>query len=152
MLRPPPPIERILAPTDFGAPSLVATQYAARLALDLGVWLTLLHVLPEPNEMIGIVPGATTREELATLRAHAETRMAAVEADVRALGLARVITVIDDAPSVARAILAHSASGRIDLIVMATHGRHGLPRAVLGSVADHVIRSAHCPVLTMRPE
>jgi nucleotide-binding universal stress UspA family protein len=51
-----------------------------------------------------------------------------------------------------RAILARAEAGRADLIVMGTHGRRGLPRALLGSVAEKVVRTAGCPVLTVRAE
>jgi len=146
-------IERILAPTDLGAPSQVAVLYAARLARDLAASITIVHVLTPPNQMVGIVPGASVDEELDTARANATDLMAALEADVRALGLARIVTHVDAAASTtARAILVRAALDQSDLIVMATRGRSGLPRAVFGSVADAIVRTASCPVLTLRPD
>ncbi len=144
-------IERILTTTMFNPPSHVAVMFAARLAVDLGASLTVLHVMPMPNEMIGIVPGATVAEEVETARAIAERRMALVEVEVRAAGVAHVETAIDVSSMTARAIMARAVSAACDLIVITTHGRGGLPRMVLGSVADAVVREAACPVLTIRP-
>ncbi len=145
------PIRRILTTTMFTAPSHVAVMYAARLASDLCATLTVLHVAPIPNEMIGIVPGASVSEEMDTLRASAEKRMSSVEAEVRGAGVTRVETIIEFSGTVARAIMARAVSSSCDLIVITTHGRGGVPRMILGSVADAVVREAACPVLTIRP-
>ena len=145
------PIKRILTTTVFTPPAHVAVMFAARLAADLGASLTVLHVIAIPNQMIGIVPGASVDEEVDTVRAIAEERMAWVESEVRAAGVAQVETVIEASPMIARAIMRRAVSGGCDLIVITTHGRGGVPRLVLGSVADVVVREAACPVLTIRP-
>ena len=152
MAHPPFPIARILAPTDFTPLSHVAVLYAARLAMGLGARVTIQHVLTTPNEMVGIVPGASVAEELETTRTIAEEQMNWIESEVRALGLALVETAIDASSSPARAILNRAATERASLIVLATHGRSGLPRMFIGSVADVLIRTATCPVLTIRPD
>jgi len=145
------PIRRILTTTMFTDAANVAVMFAARLAVDLNAALTILHVMPMPNEMVGIVPGASVDEEIQTTRAVAETRMAMVEAEVRAAGVERVETVIDVSSTTARAIIERAVSRACDLIVITTHGRGGVQRIVLGSVADAVVRGAACPVLTVRP-
>jgi universal stress protein A len=140
-------IARILAPTDFSPASLAATERAADLASDLGATLSLIHVLALPNEMIGIVPGATVGEELAGTRARAKRELAACTTHLAARGARDVEIVIDEAVSYVDAIVAHARTGRFDLIVMATHGRSAIGRLLLGSVAEGVLRGAPCPVL-----
>jgi nucleotide-binding universal stress UspA family protein len=129
----------------------VAVIFAARLAVDLGASLTILHVMTMPNQMVGIVPGASVDEELQTTRAVAESHMVLVEAEVRAAGVERVETLIDVSSATADAIIGRAVSRACDLIVITTHGRGGVQRLILGSVADAVVRGASCPVLTVRP-
>jgi nucleotide-binding universal stress UspA family protein len=145
-------IARVLVPTDLSPPSLVAAQYAARLAVALGASITLLHVLPNANEMIGIVPGASVAEELKETRAAATMALAAVESTLAAGGFLRVSHLIDLAPSRTRGIVDRGRSSSFDLIVMASHGRSAIGRMVLGSVAASVLREAHCPVLMVRSD
>ena len=145
------PVRRILTTTMFTDAANVAVMFAARLAVDLNASLTILHVMTMPNEMVGIVPGASVDEEIATMRGVAQTRMALVEAEVRAAGVEHVETVIDVSSTTAHAIIDRAVSRACDLIVITTHGRGGVQRIVLGSVADAVVRGAACPVLTVRP-
>ena len=58
--------------------------------------------------------------------------------------------VVEGSPKVE--IIQYARTQNIDLIVLATHGRTGLPHVIMGSVAESVVRSAPCPVLTVRPE
>jgi nucleotide-binding universal stress UspA family protein len=140
-------ITRILAPTDFSPASRAATRRAADLAADLGAALSLLHVLALPNEMIGIVPGATVGEELGNTRARAKRELVAMQVELERRGAGEVDVVVDEAGSYVDAIVAHARTGRFDLIVMATHGRSAIGRLLLGSVAEGVLRGATCPVL-----
>ena len=64
-------------------------------------------------------------------------------------GFAASSQVIQGRP--AQVVVKHAATTGTDLVVMATHGRTGLPHAVLGSVAERVLRAAPCPVLTVKP-
>ncbi len=146
------PIKRILTTTVFTPASQVAVMFAARLAADLRASLIVLHVADVPNQMIGIVPGATVAaEEADDARGDLKTRMAAIEAEVRGEGVAHVEMLLDFSAQAARTIMARAVSSSSDLIVIATHGRGGVPRMVLGSVADVIVREAACPVLTIRP-
>jgi nucleotide-binding universal stress UspA family protein len=61
-----------------------------------------------------------------------------------------IVPVVETAISVPNALVEYAKANAIDLIVIGTHGRGGLERALLGSVADHVIRLAPCPVLSVR--
>jgi glycine betaine transporter len=131
-------VERILFPTDFSPSSLQALPQAEELARRFGAELIVLHVdfaptiydLPEAGE-----PASKRAVERAVdlLRAH----------DFRARGIVSHGFPIDEIVRVA-------ASERADLIVMGTHGRTGLKHALMGSVAEGVVRHAGCAVMTVR--
>jgi len=141
---------RILVPTDFSPMSEQAAISAATLARSAGGRLTLLHVYNPPSAMMP--DGSTfppTPEQLvaATLRvdhelAEARRGLVARVGDINV----ETISLIGDA---AHEILEAAASGEYDLIVMGTHGRSGLRRLLLGSVAEKVLRRAQIPVLTV---
>ncbi|MFO0958057.1 MAG: universal stress protein [Isosphaeraceae bacterium] len=133
----------ILYPTDFSACSEAAIPMARALAREQGAKLVLLHIAP-----IEIIPdGAYVvpmdldayREALDELRRRLEgpDMKLAIETDIRQGDAADEILKAADA-------------WRSDLIVMGTHGRTGLGRLVLGSVAEAVMRHANCPVLTIK--
>lgn len=86
---------------------------------------------------------------VAAEREEAEGTLAALTAQLEAAGVTVRTCVIEGHPGTA--IVDAAAREHADVIVMATHGRGGLGRAVLGSVADHVVRHAPCPVLLVRP-
>lgn len=137
-------ITRILVPTDFSETSDAALDYAKELAATLGASIHLVHVFEDPYRVAafapevygGVSPGL---REAAIARAERELR-------------ARVPESFDllTGPT-AQAIVDCAAERGADLIVMGTHGRTALAHLVLGSVAEHVVRTARCPVLTIRP-
>jgi nucleotide-binding universal stress UspA family protein len=140
---------RIVVPTDFSACSDEAWELAQRLAGALGSELVLVHVLVEaPLWSEGPFTMARTREVFEAarqwVRAELETRAEAA----RAKGLAVRTVLREGAPH--EEIAALSTDERADLVVLGTHGRGGVNRALLGSVADRVVRLAPCPVLTVR--
>jgi nucleotide-binding universal stress UspA family protein len=87
-------------------------------------------------------------ELLEGLIAHAERQLAVLKQSASALGLAINTAVVSGRP--AHAIVEHAKDGGFDLIVMGTHGRTGLSHAMMGSVAERVVRRAPCPVLTVQ--
>src|SRR3990172_4207161 len=130
-------VRRILHPTDFSRASGAAFLKALALAKESRAELLLVHVLLPTTPFIGdgyISP--KTYEEL-----EASARRGAQRARVKAVLLEGV--PYDRIARVAR-------SKRADLIVMGTHGRSGLSKFFLGSVAERVIALAPCPVLTVR--
>jgi nucleotide-binding universal stress UspA family protein len=142
-------IKRILVPVDFSAPSRAALWRARELAATLGASVEILHVLdlPTPRHIAaeGYVP--VPPEFVREMRRRAEERLeewlatANVAADVqRSLGQGRPADEIVDC----------ARDRSVDLIVMGTHGRGGVSHVLLGSVAEKVIRTAPCPVLTVR--
>ena len=142
--------ERILVPTDFSEGSEEAWRLAQRLARALTAELVLVHVFVEAPLYAEGGPMSTdkTRGFYLAARAWVEQELGKWAAPVRAAGLVVRESVRVGPPH--REIVAAAADERPSLIVIGTHGRGGVERALLGSVADRVIRTAHCPVLSVR--
>ena len=141
-------IQKILCPTDFSAASEHALQEAIDLAKVLNAKIKVVHVFQRP---IGIaLEGAPVTIEAAEQfleQAHAELQksLQGVHESWLAKGVDLEVELIEGAPYAA--IVEEAA--QCDLVVMATHGRTGFQRFVLGSVAERVVRTAPCPVLTI---
>jgi nucleotide-binding universal stress UspA family protein len=145
-----PPISRILVPTDFSPNSREATAWAADLAGRYRASITLVHVY-QPVSMIlpeGFV--LKSAEDIAELLASLNAALAEAKDQLAAAapGLEVDATLLQGAPFAE--IVRHARENGFDLIVVGTHGRTGLKHALLGSVAEKVVRKAHCPVLTVR--
>jgi nucleotide-binding universal stress UspA family protein len=141
---------RIVHPSDFSPASRPALRKAIELAKSHRAQLFVVHVL----SMLPVVPDTyvaptvwddlergqqiTARRQLARLVATAKA------AGVRASGVVLDIGVTHER------IVQFARARRADLIVIGTHGRSGLTRALLGSVASRVLATARCPVLTVR--
>jgi universal stress protein A len=142
-------INRILVPIDFEETSLAALAYAGTLARSLGTTVTLVHVFDDV-----FAAAAYTPDVYAPLPPQVRERvMGELQEKLAALlpalgGDAHRADVI--AGTAADGIVEHAREKAIDLIVMGTHGRRGLAHALLGSVAERVLRTAPCPVLTVR--
>jgi nucleotide-binding universal stress UspA family protein len=142
-------VERILVPTDFSVCAEGAFNLAQSLAAPLGAELVLLHVLVEaPPFSEGLFSSERVREVYAAVRRWAEAELVKWADTARAAGLKVRTDLRVGAPF--REIVTTAAEEQADLLVMGTHGRSGLGRFLLGSVADRVIRLAPCPVLTVR--
>jgi nucleotide-binding universal stress UspA family protein len=142
-------ITRILVPVDFSANSERALHYAARLAGQVGASVELLHVVEDFT--YGVLPEVyvpNLPDLMQETINNAVERMASLKASVFPHG-----SDVDTVAYVGRpalTIVEHAKAGGFDLIVMGTHGRTGLPHLFMGSVAEQVLRAAHCPVLTVR--
>ena len=141
---------KILCATDFSDAGLAAETQAAALAHALGAELVYVHVTVEAV-LYGEGPFGTAdlQEVYDAQRRWAEDTLAqrvkAAEAKgLRARSVHRVGVAHDEVVAAAQAESA-------DMLVMGTHGRAGLDRFLLGSVAERVVRLAPCPVLTVRP-
>lgn len=141
-------IKRILVPVDFSPHADVAVDYARLLANALDASITLAHVCEIPHAMVGIVPGASPQGDLAQEREAASKLMDRMVASLGEADRARIEKVILTG-SPTQAIVDRAKTDHYDLIVMGTHGRRGLARVVMGSVAEGVVRGAECPVLTV---
>jgi universal stress protein A len=147
-----PTLNRILVPIDFSPSSKAALEYATFLAGAVGSQIEVLHVW-EPAGSLG--PDTVAMLPVSAGRASWEQTRADVRRDVDRFlqqsgirGVALQVAVEAGEPS--EAILATSRKSGADLIVMGTHGRTGLSRLLLGSVAEAVLRRSSCPVLTIR--
>jgi nucleotide-binding universal stress UspA family protein len=136
----------ILHPTDFSRHSDYALRFACSLARDHRSKLVIVHVEPT------LGPELVTSGEAAS-RLEPENHLAKLWAEVRQVQPTDPSIVVehrlaegDPAPAIVRAAKEVNAG----LIVMATHGRTGLERLLMGSVAEQVLRHATCPVLTIR--
>ncbi|GAB5536946.1 MAG: universal stress protein [Rubricoccaceae bacterium] len=144
-------IRHILVPRDFSPPSESALVVALRLAARADATLHLVHVdvLAEdpygtPSEAAG--PATRLRERLKGLIDH--DRSDGVPFDPKSVRMEHaVFHEVAAGPTIAQ----HAADIEADLIVMGRHARRGLGRAVLGSVAEHLVREAPCPVATVVP-
>ena len=140
---------KILHPTDFSDCAAEAQEEASRLARVLGAELVLLHVSVEaPLYAEGLIGVKDVRKVYEAQRKWAEETLDARAAALRDTGVTSRALVRVGVP--AEEIVKAAAEEGVDMIVMGTHGRGGLSRFFLGSVADRVIRTARCPVLTVR--
>jgi nucleotide-binding universal stress UspA family protein len=141
---------RILWPTDFSPLAKAALPHAVGLAAETGAELVLLHVLPSlaaytTPELAGALSVSLQRKT----RTVAQKELRRLERQVKAPNI-RMQTVLTEGVPFLQ-ILREANRLRCDLIVLATHGRTGLVHAIMGSVAENVLRRAPCPVLTVRP-
>ena len=141
-------IDKILCPTDFSAASQRALSDAMALAALVDARIKVVHVFQRP---IGVsVETAPVTMEAATAflaEAQKEARRAlgALHEEWSDKGVELEVALLEGAPHAAIVEESKYAS----MIVMATHGRSGLQRFLLGSVAERVVRMAHCPVLCL---
>lgn len=135
---PAPPLERLLCAVDFSPPSRTAMLAAAVLAAERGATLELVHAIAAPGPELA---------DMVRLRAEDLLRSWAGEAQLRA-GVAVDVRVVEG--RAAEKILECACGGAHDLVVLGTHGRTGIARALLGSVAEQVIRRAERSVLVVR--
>jgi len=154
-------MKHILVATDFSETLESALREGAKLAALGGARLTLLHVIFTQSVSETLL-GLDTLEHLALAADQAGDRTSALasltEEAQHKLGaeVAKLpekpsnfeTAVIEGRPS--SEIAAYASTHDVDLIVMGTHGRSALGKAFLGSVADHVIRIAECPVMVVR--
>jgi universal stress protein A len=142
---------RILVPTDFSAPSNAALTLAKKVATMSGASLHLLHVVEDPFATPAYVadgfvpPPPELRERWLQ---GARTLLCTQLTPEEQASFRSTQSVMFGAP--ARTIVAHAKASGIDLIVMGTHGRGAVQHLLMGSVAERVVRSAVCPVLTVR--
>jgi len=141
-------VKLILVPTDFTEPSERALDAAMDLARLLGAAIELLHVNIDPTFVVP-PPGDIMAVPIDISRAvaTAEEQLEAAVARVRAGGLA--VTGASESGRMHTEIVDHARKIGADMIVMGTHGRHGIGHALLGSVAEKVVQHAPCPVLVV---
>jgi universal stress protein A len=140
------PFRSILSPIEFDDPSLLALGLAREMATDHGATLHLLHVA---GKLRGIGEAEISQEPQSVGEQQARARLTQI-AQQHLTGLRYEIhTVSASETAVAKAVVRKAAEVNADLVILKTHGRTGLQHLLLGSVADEVVRTAPCPVLTL---
>ena len=136
------PIKTILFPADFSDNSKYAFALATSLARDNGARIIALHTYttPLPDYTLGVPP--LPEENPAALEANLR-RLYPADASLRVESCVREGYAPKEIVNVA-------LEAKADLIVMGTHGRSGVKRLLMGSVAEHMVRKAPCPVLTVK--
>jgi len=147
-------MKKILVPTDFSKPALIATEVAADIAKRSGAELTLLHVVEGASEESINVEGEATysgswEDKLFTMRLieKAKKQMSKAIADPKLDGVKvrqelRLGTPYHGMNSII-------SDRKVDLVVMGTSGRSEIEQMIIGSNTEKVVRNSHCPVLTM---
>jgi nucleotide-binding universal stress UspA family protein len=156
--------EKVLLALDGSRLSDSAVPHALAVAKPLGAEMVLLQVVDSVGHIVsqytpaGFEPGPdrvaveVAEQAVGTQRSAAEQHMSEVKRQLEAEGIANVsIEIVEGSPG--DMICGRAEELGCDLVVMATHGRSGLGRAVLGSVADYVVRhTPHAAVLLVRPQ
>ncbi|MGE5246066.1 MAG: universal stress protein [Betaproteobacteria bacterium] len=142
-------ITRVLVPLDLGQSSGPTLDYARTLARPFRASLVLMHVVPNPYvtsaSEVYIPP---PQQFLETIQRDARSALDGLLTDAdRAEFKAETVVRVGDPVA---EIVEYARVRPVDLIVMGTHGRTGVAHLVLGSVAERVVRTAPCPVLTIR--
>jgi nucleotide-binding universal stress UspA family protein len=144
-------ISKILVPTDFSTGAQEALDYGVDLFAGGGVEIVVLHVIEPlyyatPADLYGASANLSMLLDEQTRVAKEQLAQLARRLEKRRL---RIRTVLQTG-SPYQLILETADKLKVDLIVMATHGRTGLSHLLMGSVAEKIVRAARCPVLTVR--
>ncbi|MBX3160419.1 MAG: universal stress protein [Deltaproteobacteria bacterium] len=143
----PPRFQHVFVPTDYSEEARHATELAAELVVPGGEGITLFHVLELPVALTGEALVPDVYRDLGDVSAKS---LDAAAADLRARIDAPVTTRQRIGRPGSETLAALESDRTVDLVVMGSHGRTGLQRMLLGSVAEKVVRHARCPVLVTR--
>ena len=143
--------QKILVPVDFAPRSTEAVRRAVDIAQHYSASITLVHVYEPVDYALPEGYVLYTSEQIGVMTTEFEARLDRLRRDVEALGFTRIETHLLTGSAPAE-IVAYAEEAGFDLIIMGTHGRKGVAHMLMGSVAERVLRSAHCPVLTIKSE
>jgi nucleotide-binding universal stress UspA family protein len=139
-------LQRILLPTDFSETAAAARSYGLDLARAFGAVLHVLHVIEPPVYYNSAFGGYVPDPE--TLESYAKAGLDNWIPEGDGAGLTVTTEFVTGTPFVE--IVSAAKRHACDLVVIGTHGRGALAHALIGSVAERVVRKAPCPVLTVR--
>lgn len=142
------PFKKILVPVDFSACSAEALRVAADMSQRYDAAISIVHCYEPMTYMVPEGHVFYTAAQMESLFSEFAKALASAKKDAEAAGAKRVDTQQLEGIA-ASEIVEFARKGGFDLIVMGTHGRTGLKHALLGSVAEKVLRRAPCPVLTV---
>jgi len=141
--------KKILVPTDFSEGSGKAVHFATAIALEHGASIELMHAFEIPS--VAFLEGSmiATPAMVADISGLAQKQLDVAADQIREAGVEVSAHLLQ---GVAYTEITRAAQDLgCDLVVMSTHGRTGLRHALIGSVAERVVRTAPIPVLTLRP-
>ena len=142
--------KHILVPVDGSGTGLVAVGKAVELAKVFDSWITLVHVIDQyPFVGVGTDYAFGQTEYITAATANANQALSSAESVVTAAGL-RCTRQVVEGHVMEDGILQAAKSSSADLIVMGSHGRHGLEKLLLGSVTQRVLSHTTLPVLVVR--
>jgi nucleotide-binding universal stress UspA family protein len=145
----------LLAPVDFSDYSIRAATHAYELSKAVGGQLHMLHVVVPHHSLLPLIPlvaDAERARELAreaSMVEQAEAELARLKAEW--MENSPTVTTLALVGSPAARIRDYAAEQNVDLIVISTHGRTGVEHMLIGSVAEKLVRTAHCSVTVLRP-
>ncbi|MHC4197681.1 MAG: universal stress protein [Planctomycetota bacterium] len=142
-------IKRILCPVDYSVSSSEAMKYAAHIAGEEGAKVCLIHVVDVRSfgheSPLDLEVPKPTPENLERVKKELVEDLFQ-EKGGKGVDVEAIVVVGKPVEEILKA----AKEQQIDMIVMGTHGRTGIPHVIVGSVAENVIRKASCPVLTVR--
>ena len=145
--------EKILVCLDGSTLSEQILPYAKEQAKKFKSKVTLIQAVPTPSSVpsaTGSVTGPALKEQIDAEQHKAQLYLGKIAKELASEGVDTDYAAVSGAPG--QAIVQYARENVIDLIAIATHGHSGIKRAVLGSVADHVIRQSHLPMLVIKPK
>jgi nucleotide-binding universal stress UspA family protein len=143
-------VSKILYPTDFSNPSACALKYAVELAEKFDAELVMLHVLLDETQMVSFyLPQLTVKNLSKDMEEGAKKKMQEFIKETDMLeGVDYTCEMVKGLAD--EEIVKFAKENAVDLIVIGTHGRSGFEHVLFGSTAEKVVRTAPCPVLTVR--
>jgi nucleotide-binding universal stress UspA family protein len=139
-------IRRILVPVDFSEAAPTLVRYAMEIVRGRGAAVRLFHVIEAPvSAHVPVRAGKRAGAAAGDVLELAEERLEALAAGIKGLRVDSHVAFGDPA----KEILREAAEWNADVVVVATHGRSGIRRALLGSVAEEVVRGSRCPALVV---
>lgn len=141
-------LRNILVATDFSEPSSVAMAYGRDLARNYNARLHVIHVVEDVmlrySSEVGVALPALKEDLVKAARKELESRL--TDEDREQL---KAVPVLDTGANISASICDYAKTNAIDLIITGTHGRGAVQHFLMGSVAERVVRTAPCPVLTV---
>ncbi len=147
-------LKTLLTPVDFSSYSIEAATHAYELSRAVGGRLHMLHVVVPHHSLLPLIPLVADAEHArelareASMVEQAEAELARLKAE-RMENSPTVTTLALVGPPAAK-IREYAAEQNVDLIVVSTHGRTGVEHVLIGSVAEKLVRTAHCSVIVLR--
>lgn len=140
-------IRTILVPTDFSEGSQAAIEYARMMAKAFGARIIVMHVIESVTYLM--TESLQWVDVYSRVQTAVEPVLAELVDELEQRGVAASSRLVQGAAD--EDIVAEARKAGVDLIIMGTHGRRGMRHLLTGSVAERVVRTAPCPVLTVRP-